>query len=130
MGQLFDQADEHRSSLMVLAAVWRASWSLASRTPASRSRAVPLACYEANASALAGNPLRAGTAMRHAEEKAAALGCGPGGPSPWSFPPERMTIFRLSVALRTGDPDGALAAASGTSTAWDQEGPHVPAVWA
>ena len=34
---------------------------------------VQLACYEANASALAGDASRARAAMRHAEEQAAAL---------------------------------------------------------
>src|SRR6266487_2620557 len=34
------------------------------------------------------------------------------GLSPWSFPPERQAIFALSVALRTGDTDGALRAAA------------------
>jgi hypothetical protein len=92
--------------------------------------AVQLACYEANASALAGDASRAQAAMRHAEELAAALPASQVTPSPWSFPPERMTIFRLSVALHTGDPDGALLAASGTSATWDAEGPHVPAAWA
>jgi DNA-binding transcriptional regulator YiaG len=91
---------------------------------------VQLGCYEANASALAGDASRARTSMRHAEERAAALPAGQLTSSPWSFPPERMTIFRLSVALRTGDPDGALNAASGTSAAWDPAGPHVPAAWA
>jgi hypothetical protein len=68
--------------------------------------------------------------MRHAEELATALPASQVTPSPWSFPPERMTIFRLSVALHTGDPDGALLGASGTSATWDVEGPHVPAAWA
>ena len=40
-----------------------------------------------------------------------------------------MTIFRLSVALHTGDLDGALIAASDASPAWSA-GPHVPAAWA
>jgi hypothetical protein len=50
--------------------------------------------------------------------------------SPWSFPPERMTIFRLAVALGTGDPGAALRAAAGTSAVWEPGGPHVPAAWA
>jgi hypothetical protein len=91
---------------------------------------VQLACYEANASALAGNTSRAKAAMRHAEEQAAVLPSGQVTLSPWSFPPERMTIFRLSVTLHTGDPDGALLAASDVGTAWDPGGAHVPAAWA
>jgi hypothetical protein len=90
---------------------------------------VQLACYEANASALAGDASRARTAMRHAEEQAAVLPTRV-SPSPWSFPSERMTIFQLSVALHTGDLDGALLAASDSGTAWDPDGPHVPAAWA
>src|SRR5439155_25309697 len=39
-------------------------------------------------------------------------------------------IFRLSVTLHTGDPDGALLAASGLGTSWDPDGAHVPAAWA
>src|SRR5215813_5656062 len=68
--------------------------------------------------------------MRHAEDLAAALPAWQVSPSPGSFPPERMTLFRLSVALHTGDPDSVLLGAAGTSAAWDAEGPHVPAAWA
>ncbi len=97
---------------------------------ASGPMAVQLACYEANASALAGDASRVRAAMRHAEERAAMLPTVPVMPSPWSFPPDRMTIFRLSVALHTGDPDGALLAASGAGATWDPGGAHVPAAWA
>src|SRR5215469_16543675 len=65
---------------------------------------VQLACYEANAAALAGDTTRALSAMRLADETAASLPPGRMTLSPWSFPDERMTIFRISVALRTGDP--------------------------
>lgn len=68
--------------------------------------------------------------MRYAEERAATQPVNQLATSPWSFPPELMTIFRLSVALRTGDPDGALHAASGTTRTWDPDEPHVPAAWA
>lgn len=91
---------------------------------------VQLACYEANASALAGDALRARAAMRQAGDMGAAWPTGVVSLSPWSFPPERMTIFRLSVALRTGDPASALTAASGTADTWDADGQHVPAAWA
>ena len=90
---------------------------------------VQLACYEANASALCGDSPRARHAMTQAEETAATL---PGGQltlSPWSFPEERMTIFRLSVALATHDPQSALQAATATAADW-KSGPHVPAAWA
>ena len=81
-----------------------------------RPMTVQLACYEANASALAGDASRARAAMRHAEEHAAELPVPEVSSSPWSFPSERMTIFRLSVALHTGDLDGALLAASDVGT--------------
>jgi hypothetical protein len=90
---------------------------------------IQLACYEANASALYGDSARARTAMTQAEEAAAALPTGQLTVSPWSFPEERMTIFRLSVALGTDDPQGALQAAAAATTDW-KSGPHVPAAWA
>ncbi len=91
---------------------------------------VQLACYEANASALAGDASRARAAMRHAEESAALLPTTQATASPWSFPEQRMTIFRLSVALHTGDPDEALRIAATTDPSWSPDGPHVPAAWA
>lgn len=97
---------------------------------ASGSMAVQLACYEANAAALAGDASRARAAMCHAEEQAALLASTQVTASPWSFPPERMTIFRLSVALHTGELDAALRAASEAGMAWNPAGPHVPAAWA
>ena len=69
---------------------------------------VQLAYYEANAAALAGDTSRAKTALARAEMFADAMPCTDTGISPWSFPPERQAIFALSVALRTGDADGAL----------------------
>jgi hypothetical protein len=116
---------------------WRHQYVLAAdlagqglRRGSSGPMTVQLACYEANGAALAGDASRARAAMRHAEEQAAALPAAQVTPSPWSFPPERMTIFRLSVALHTGDPDGALLAASNVTTAWNSDGQHVPAAWA
>jgi hypothetical protein len=91
---------------------------------------VQLACYEANASALLGDKYRARTAMTRAEEAAAALPASLITLSPWSFPPDRMTIFRVSVALGTGDPDAALRAAAAASPVWEPGGPQVPAAWA
>lgn len=91
---------------------------------------VELACYEANTAALADDPGRAMSAMRLADETAASLPPGRMTLSPWSFPDERMAIFRISVALRTGDPKRALACAA----AWDPDAvpprPHVIAAWA
>lgn len=104
-----------------------ASQGLQRTSPAPMT--VQLACYEANASALAGDASRARTAMRHAEEHVTELSVPEASSSPWSFPSERMTIFRVSVALHTGDLDGALLAASDTGPAWSNR-PHVPAAWA
>jgi hypothetical protein len=91
---------------------------------------VQLACYEANAAALAGDTTRALRAMEIAEDTAAVLAPGQVTLSPWSFPDERMTIFRISVALGTGDMPRALASAA----AWDPGSvpsrPHVTAAWA
>src|SRR5262249_26231410 len=95
------------------------------RCGSSGPMAVQLACYEANASALAGDVSRAKDAMRHAEEQAAVLPAAQVTASPWSFPSERMTIFRLSVMLNTGDPDGALLAASDVGPSWEPNGAHV-----
>ena len=116
---------------------WRHQYALAAdlasqglRHGSSGPMTVQLAWYEANASALAGDASRARAAMRHAEERAAVLPAAQVTPSPWSFPPERMAIFRLSVTLHTGDPDGALLAASNVGTTWNPDGQHVPAAWA
>lgn len=116
---------------------WRRQYVLAAdlagqglRHGSSGPMTVQLACYEANGSALAGDASRARVAMRYAEEQAIALPAAQITPSPWSFAPERMTIFRLSVALHTDDPDGALLAASNAGMAWDSDGQHVPAAWA
>ncbi len=91
---------------------------------------VQLACYEANSCARLGDARRARNAMRQAEEAATGLPAVQDAVSPWSFPPERMTIFRLAVAVGTGDPAAALRAAAGTSPVWEPGGPHVPAAWA
>ena len=85
---------------------------------------VQLAYYEANSAALAGDRSRARSALALAETIADAQPEAT-GISPWSFPPERQAIFALSVALRTGDPDGALRAAATPTTA-GQRGPVHP----
>jgi tetratricopeptide (TPR) repeat protein len=72
---------------------------------------VQLASYEANAAALIGDQDRARQALARAESIAKRLPPGDGELSPWSFPPARQAIFRLSVLLRTGDPGGALLTA-------------------
>jgi len=91
---------------------------------------VQLACYEANAAALAGDTGRASRAMRYAEEAATAVPTGQVTLSPWSFPDERMTIFRVSVALGTHDPAGALRAAADWDTDQATARPYVQAAWA
>jgi transcriptional regulator with XRE-family HTH domain len=91
---------------------------------------VQLASYEANSAALLGDHDRARQALTRAEQIAHALpGQEPSG-SPWAFPPERLAIFRLSVLLRTGDPDGALRAAEAADEGWASGDPPIPGTWA
>ncbi len=91
---------------------------------------VQLAYYEANAAALAGDRARARTALARAERIADARTGADTGTSPWSFSPERQAIFALSVALRTGDADGALRAALAADQGWAAGDPHIPGTWA
>jgi hypothetical protein len=91
---------------------------------------VQLAYYEANAAALAGDTSRAKIALARAEMFASALPGPDTGTSPWSFPPERQAIFALSVALRTGDADGALRQAAAADQGWATGDPHIPGTWA
>jgi tetratricopeptide (TPR) repeat protein len=90
---------------------------------------VQLAYYEANSAALLGDTSRARTALARAEKSADALPKDT-GVSPWSFPAERQAIFALSVALRTGDPGGALRAAELADEGWAAGDPHIPGTWA
>jgi hypothetical protein len=91
---------------------------------------VQLAYYEANSAALLGDRSRAKMALGRAEQIANALPTADTGLSPWSFPPERQAIFALSVALRTGDIDGALSAAAVADQGWAAGDPHIPSTWA
>lgn len=91
---------------------------------------VQLAYYEANSAALAGDTSRAKTALARAEMFADARPGTDTGTSPWSFSPERQAIFALSVALRTGDADGALGAALAADQGWAAGDPHIPGTWA
>lgn len=91
---------------------------------------VQLAYYEANSAALLGDPGRARTALARAERIADALPRTDTELSPWSFPAERQAIFALSVALRTGDPDGALRAAAMADQGWAAGAPHIRSTWA
>ncbi|MEU6746622.1 hypothetical protein ABZ914_10405 [Spirillospora sp. NPDC046719] len=49
--------------------------------------------------------------MARAEQSAETTRDSTSDLSVWSFPTERRALFALSVATRTGDPDGALRAA-------------------
>jgi hypothetical protein len=92
---------------------------------------VELAYREANAIALFGDADRARQALSSAEKTAEAL---PNDREPvssvWSFPVARQAVFALSVAIHTGDPDGALRAAAMADTAWESGEPRVNATWA
>jgi hypothetical protein len=90
-----------------------------------------LACYEANAAALNGDIPRARQALARADRIAETLSADAGNSlSVWSFPMERRAIFNLSVALRAGDPAGALDAAATADAGWAGGDPHLPSTWA
>ncbi|MEW2356219.1 hypothetical protein [Spirillospora sp. NPDC029432] len=89
-----------------------------------------LAWYEANAAALLGDKTRAREAVTRAEQSAEAVHDSATDLSVWSFPAERRALFALSVATRTGDLDGALAAADMADNAWEAGAPIAPAIWA
>jgi hypothetical protein len=91
---------------------------------------VQLSYYEANSAALLGDGSRAKTALARAERIADALPGADTGISLWSFPAERQAMFALSVALRTGDTDGALRAAMTADQGWATGDPHIPGTWA
>ncbi len=91
---------------------------------------VQLSYYEANSAALLGDGSRAKTALARAEGIADALRGADTGISLWSFPAERQAMFALSVALRTGDTDGALRAAMTADQGWATGDPHIPGTWA
>lgn len=90
-----------------------------------------LAYREANAIALFGDATRACQALQRAQRVTEALpsGCGPPG-SVWSFPVGRQAVFALSVAIHTGDPDGALRAAAVADAGWARGEPKITANWA
>jgi hypothetical protein len=97
---------------------------------AANAMRVQLACYEANAAALAGNHSRAADAMALARAVDTAIVPGQMTLSPWSFPSERMTTFRISVALAIANPVEALAAVTAWETEQDHSRPCVRAAWA
>jgi tetratricopeptide (TPR) repeat protein len=91
---------------------------------------VQLASYEANAAALLGDRARARQALAQAGSIAERLPADDGSLSPWSFPAERQSIFRLSVLLHTGDPAGALRAAAAAEDSWAAGDPRNSWTWA
>jgi hypothetical protein len=91
---------------------------------------VQLASYEANAAALLGDTARAAAALNRADMLADVMTACESSSSPWAFPTQRQAIFRLSVLLRTSDPDGALRAAAEAETAWASGEPQIPGTWA
>ncbi|MDQ6946929.1 MAG: hypothetical protein M3256_11835 [Actinomycetota bacterium] len=105
---------------------------LASRGYASSpptSIRVLLACQEANAAALAGDVMRAKQALGQAE--AARVEAIEGGlDSVWSCPPARYALYRLSVALHSGDASTALREADVAEAAWPPDQPKPFGTWA
>ncbi|MET9068833.1 XRE family transcriptional regulator [Streptosporangium sandarakinum] len=82
-----------------------------------------LAWYEANSAALFGNAGRAREAAHRAGMYIDSATADGSARSVWSFPSHRRTLFSLAVAVRTGDPDGALrtvAYADRTTAAGDR----------
>jgi hypothetical protein len=91
---------------------------------------IQLASYEANAAALMGDKARARQTLARAEFLAGQLRPGDSDLSPWSFPAARLSIFQLSVLLRTGDLSGALRAARAAEDNWAAGSPCNPCTWA
>jgi hypothetical protein len=89
-----------------------------------------LAWYEANAAALLGDKTRARDAVTRAEQAAEMAHDSASDLSVWSFPIERQALLAQSVAMRTGDLNGALQAAETADTAWAAGDPIAPATWA
>ena len=69
-------------------------------------------------------------AQAEAELIAAALSTDDDSGSPWAFPAQRRAVFRLSVLLRTGNPDGALRAAEDADQSWAAGEPQIAGTWA
>jgi hypothetical protein len=85
-----------------------------------------LACQEANAAALAREPRRAREALQRAE----AADVHEEFDSAWSCPPGRHALYRLSVALHSGDPQRALREAAEAEAAWMPDRPRPFGTWA
>jgi hypothetical protein len=87
---------------------------------------VLLACQEANAAALAGDLKRAREALVRADT--AHVDQAPD--SAWSCPPARHALYRLSVALHSGDPEAALQEAEVAETVSRPGHPRPFGTWA
>jgi transcriptional regulator with XRE-family HTH domain len=87
---------------------------------------VLLACQEANAAALAGDSMRAHQALARAE----AIRVDDDVYSAWSCPPARHALYRLGVALHSGDPARALHEATTAEAAWVTAQPRAFGSWA
>jgi hypothetical protein len=96
---------------------------------ATHAMRVQLACYEANTAAMSGDLHRAVNAMTLAEQTEDAITAGQMTLSPWSFPSERMTTFRISIALATANAADALSAALAWEAGHDYSRPCVRAAW-
>jgi hypothetical protein len=92
---------------------------------------VLLAYQEANAAALSGDTVRARQAIARAE-RAAASADEDASLSAWACPVPRQSVFAISVAVRTGDPDSALLAVAVADTNWSgkESPPSARTTWA
>lgn len=87
-----------------------------------------LASQEASAAALLGDAGRARRALGNAEDasdRVQALSAA----STWACPGPRRALYALSVAIRLGDPDAALAAAEAADAGWAEGEPWLYGVW-
>ncbi|MFF0309265.1 hypothetical protein ACFYSC_17700 [Streptosporangium sp. NPDC004379] len=89
-----------------------------------------LAWYEANSAALFGDAGRAREAAHRADMPNVSGRTADSTRSVWSFPAPRRTLFSLAVAVRTGDPDGALRTVAHTDQATAAGDRPAPANWA
>jgi transcriptional regulator with XRE-family HTH domain len=90
---------------------------------------VLLACQEANAAAVAGDLRRAKQALAQAEA-ARVNPIEEGLDSAWSCPPARYAVYRLSVALYSGDATTALHEADAAEAVWLPDQPRPFGTWA
>jgi transcriptional regulator with XRE-family HTH domain len=91
-----------------------------------QSLRVLLACQEANAAALARDRQRMRRALTRAEENSVEV---EPQESTWACPPARHALYRLSVRLHSGDPEGALREAE-PAESWEPGQPRPFGSWA